>query len=130
MRPGAQADRHDSPWLLDEVVPGIAAVIEQVVVAEEDAIGEPVLADELPDAFLRVGGSGMRLMLAGTTSFGVMCHPAWSSSSTACLAGSTLAEMAASCRLIASVLHQGRTRPTALPCAGQMAPKIYVDAVR
>ena len=54
MSPTAQSDRHDDPWLLHEFVPGIAAVIEQVVVAEEDAIGEPVLADELPDAFLRI----------------------------------------------------------------------------
>jgi hypothetical protein len=68
-------------------------------------------------------GGRMVLMLAGTTSFGVMCHPAWSSNSMACRPGSTLAEMASSCRFI-SVLHQGRTRPTALPCAGQMAPKI------
>src|SRR5260370_5674094 len=31
--------------------------------------------------------------------------------------------MAAKWRVIASVLHQGRIRPTPLPCPGQMAPK-------
>ncbi len=31
---------------------------------------------------------------------------------------------------VASVLQQGRIRPAALPSAGQIAPKIYVDAVR
>src|SRR6185312_15535284 len=38
--------------------------------------------------------------------------------------------MAARCRFIASVLQQGRMRPTALPSAGQMAPKMEVEAVR
>jgi hypothetical protein len=47
MRPVAQSDRHDGPRLVDEFVPGIAAVLEDVVVGAEDAIGEPVFADEL-----------------------------------------------------------------------------------
>jgi len=35
-----------------------------------------------------------------------------------------LAEIAARCRSIASMLHQGRMSPAALPSCGQMAPKI------
>jgi hypothetical protein len=31
---------------------------------------------------------------------------------------------------MASMLHQGMTRAAPLPCLGQMAPKIKVDAVR
>src|SRR5260370_4711827 len=54
MRPIAQADRHDGPWLVDELVPGEAAVCEDVVVGAEDAVGEPVVAHELPDVFDRV----------------------------------------------------------------------------
>src|SRR5712671_1033 len=54
MCPIAQADRHDGPGLVDELVPGIAAVLEDVVVGAEDAIGEPVVAHELPDVFDRV----------------------------------------------------------------------------
>ena len=54
MRPIAQTDGHDAPWLIDEVVPGIAAVIEEIVVGGEDAIGQPVVAHELPDVFDRV----------------------------------------------------------------------------
>jgi hypothetical protein len=54
VRPVAQADRHDGPWLLHELVPGIAAVIDEVLVTGKDPVGEPVLADELPDAFLRI----------------------------------------------------------------------------
>ena len=37
-----------------EFVPGQAAVIEDIVVAEEDAVGQPVVAHELPDGFDRV----------------------------------------------------------------------------
>src|SRR6266496_2959853 len=54
MRPVAQADRHDGPRLVDEVVPGVAAVVEDIVVRPEDAVGDPVVAHELPDVFDRV----------------------------------------------------------------------------
>jgi hypothetical protein len=40
MRPIAQADGHDGPGLRHELVPGLAAVIDQIVVAGEDAVGE------------------------------------------------------------------------------------------
>jgi hypothetical protein len=42
------------PWLIDEFVPGLAAVVDDVVVGREDAVGEPVVAHELPDVFNRV----------------------------------------------------------------------------
>jgi len=54
MRPIAQADGHDAPGLLDELVPGVAAVSDDVVVGFEHAVGEPVVAQELPDVFGRV----------------------------------------------------------------------------
>src|ERR1700687_4367713 len=54
MYPVAEADRHDGPGLLDEVVPGIAAVLKDIVVGAEDTVGEPIVADELPDVFDRV----------------------------------------------------------------------------
>ena len=54
MGPIAQADGHDGPRLIDELVPGVAAVVDQVVVGGEDAVGEPVLAHEPPDVLLRV----------------------------------------------------------------------------
>ena len=54
MRPVAQADGHDAPWLIDELVPRVTAVVEDVVVRFEDAVREPVVAHELPDVFLRV----------------------------------------------------------------------------
>src|SRR5947209_20293058 len=53
-RPIAVGDGHDFPGLIDEGVPGIAAVIDDVVEGFEDAVRQPVLADELPDIFLAV----------------------------------------------------------------------------
>ena len=54
MGPLAQSQRHDAPRLIDELVPGVAAVVEDVVAGAEDAVGEPVLPHELPDVFDRV----------------------------------------------------------------------------
>src|SRR5215218_1958854 len=39
---------------MDESVPGVAAVIDDVVVAFEDAVGKSVLTHELPDVFLAI----------------------------------------------------------------------------
>ena len=47
MRPLAHADRHDAPWLIDEVVPGEAAVVDDVVVGFEDAVRQPIVTHEL-----------------------------------------------------------------------------------
>ena len=54
MCPVAQADGHDAPWLVDEGVPGIAAVVEQVLVGCEHTVGEPIVAHELPEVLDRV----------------------------------------------------------------------------
>lgn len=49
-----KAYRHDAPRLIDEFVPGVAAMVDDVVVGSEDAVGEPVFPHELPDVFDRV----------------------------------------------------------------------------
>ena len=54
MGPFAQSDGHDAPGLIDELVPGVAAVVDEIVVGFEDAVGEPVVAHELPDVLDRV----------------------------------------------------------------------------
>jgi hypothetical protein len=54
MCPVAQADGHDAPGLVDELVPRRTAVIEDVLVGAEDPVREPVLAQELPDVLDRV----------------------------------------------------------------------------
>jgi len=54
MRPLPHADGHDAPWLIDEVVPGEAAVVDDVVVGFEDSVRQPVVTHELPDILDRV----------------------------------------------------------------------------
>jgi hypothetical protein len=54
MCPVAHSKRDDAPGLVDEGVPGIAAVIKDIFVGRKDTVGEPVIAHELPDVFLRV----------------------------------------------------------------------------
>src|SRR5271156_4615086 len=54
MGPLAQSDGHDPPRLIDELVPSIATVVDDVVEGFEDSVREPVVAHELPDVFLRV----------------------------------------------------------------------------
>jgi hypothetical protein len=54
MSPIALPDGHDPPGLIDELVPGVAAVVDDVVVGLENAVREPVVAHELPDVFHRI----------------------------------------------------------------------------
>ena len=54
MCPLPHADGHDAPRLIDEVVPGEAAVVDDVVVGFEDAVRQPVVTHELPDVLDRV----------------------------------------------------------------------------
>src|SRR3954463_3214362 len=49
MSPVSQSDGHDEPRLIRELVPRRAAVVEDVAVGGEDPVGDPVLAQELPD---------------------------------------------------------------------------------
>ncbi len=54
MDPFAGSDRHDFPRLVDAAVPGVAAMVEDILVGFEDPVREPVVADELPDVLDRV----------------------------------------------------------------------------
>ena len=54
MCPLASSDAHDAPWLIDELVPRLAAMIDDVVVRCEDAVRQPVVTHELPYVFDRV----------------------------------------------------------------------------
>ena len=54
MRPSAEAEGHDPPGLIDERVPGVAAVVEDVGVGGEHSVRKPVVAHELPDVLDRV----------------------------------------------------------------------------
>jgi hypothetical protein len=54
MSPFACADGHNAPGLIDEAVPGEAAMVEDVVVGSEDPVREPVVTHELPDILDRI----------------------------------------------------------------------------
>jgi hypothetical protein len=58
MRPIAPSDGHYPPGLVSELVPGRTTVIDEIVVAFEDAVGEPIVAHKLPDIFHRVEFGG------------------------------------------------------------------------
>src|SRR6516225_1958883 len=69
--PIAAGDGHDFPRLIDERVPSVAAVIDDIVEGFKNSVRQPVLPHELPDIFLAVssgerGGSCKSEMLFGT----------------------------------------------------------------
>ncbi len=151
MSPVSQADGHDDPGLVDELVPSVTAMINDLLVGPEDPVRQPVVTNELPDVLDGVqlrrsrrerqerdlgghlqtgfnsgdrGGSGRSVILAGTFSLGETCQPAWSSSSTACAPGATAWLTSSNWAAIASVSQEGTTRPAPVPLAGQIAPKM------
>src|SRR2546423_10682022 len=135
MRPVVQADGHDRPRLIDKLVPGVAAVVEDILVRLEYPVGEPVVADELPDVFGRIelGRFGRQRHQGDVVGNGELVGemPAGLiEQSTAWQPGSTAWEISARCSAIAAVLQRGRTRPAAVPRAGQIAPKRYAGRVR
>jgi hypothetical protein len=54
MRPLAHSNGRDLPGSVDKGIPGVAAVIDDIVVGSEDAVREPVVAHILPDIFNRI----------------------------------------------------------------------------
>lgn len=54
MGPLTKVDGGDFPGLADELVPGLAAEGDNLVVGCEDPVGKPVVAQELPDDFDRI----------------------------------------------------------------------------
>lgn len=54
MSPLSQSDGFDAGGLIDKLVPGVAALIDDFGVGLEDAVGEPVAAHELPDILDRI----------------------------------------------------------------------------
>lgn len=62
MSPLSHSDRHDAPWLADDVVPGEAAVVDDLVIEFEGTVREPVITNELPHVFSRVEFGASRQM--------------------------------------------------------------------
>ena len=111
------------------LVPGIAAVIENVRVGREDPVGDPVLPHVLPDVLDWVqlgrfrrqrhqGDVGRHLQLARDVPASLV------EQQHRMAPGATACEISARCSVIASVVQRGSTRPAPLPSAGQIAPKM------
>ena len=45
------SDGHDTRGLVDQLVPGITAMIDDHIIGSENAVGELVVPHELPDIF-------------------------------------------------------------------------------
>src|ERR1700675_2411253 len=60
MGPIAPADGHDRPGSIDELFPSLTAVVDDVVMACEDPVRQPVVAHELPDVldWVELGRAG------------------------------------------------------------------------
>src|SRR5262249_32261022 len=120
---------HDAPRLIDELVPCRTTMVDEIVVGFEDAVGEPVVAHELPDVLDRVelwalrrqqndGDIGRHEEAGGRVRAGLIDgRMAWA-------AGATVAATSARCKFIASVLQAGMIRAAPLPSFGQTAPKM------
>ena len=54
MSPFSRSDGHDCFGLIDELVPSFATGLDDGVIIFEDAVGEPILAQVLPDILDRV----------------------------------------------------------------------------
>ena len=129
MGPVAQSEGHDAPGLIDELVPGVAAMADDVVVGCEDAVREPVVAQELPDILDRVqlgcprrqrheGDVGWHLQLGRDMPAGLIQENHGVGSGRDRLGD--LGQMQA----MASVVQRGSTRAAPLPWSGQIAPKM------
>ena len=81
MSPLAASDGDDARGLVDQLVPGITAMIDDLVVGFEDAVGEPVIPHELPDVFDRIdlwtfGRQRDDADILGYDERAGLCHPA------------------------------------------------------
>ncbi len=54
MCPLAHSDGHNFPRPVDEVVPGVTAMVDDIPIGREDPVREPVGADKLPGVLDRV----------------------------------------------------------------------------
>ena len=82
-----------------------------------------------------LGGNGSSVMLAGTLSLVVVCHPARSRMRTAWAFGATCDDISSRCHCMAWVLQRGSTRPDPTPdrphrrdkptsCVGPSVPRV------
>lgn len=125
---GPLAHRCDGLGSCEEFLPGVAGRIDDIVIAVEDTIVEPVLAHMYCQTFSTGFSSGARggrmigVMLSGMLRFAVVCHPVRSMTSTAWAPFSTSRLISLIWSCMASVSANGSARAGPVPRAGQMAP--------
>ncbi|MGI3213410.1 hypothetical protein ACROSR_20240 [Roseovarius tibetensis] len=131
----AASDGSDAVGLAGQFVPRGTAMIEDLVMELEDAVGAPIIAHELPDVFDRIefGTFGWQRedadIVGHDARVGHMPTGLYMST-TASAPGATVRAISAWCRGIASVLQTARTSPAPLPRAGQIVPKTWLEMVR
>ena len=82
MGPIAKADGHDPPGLIDEVVPSLAAMVDDIVVGFAKIRFESQLSRRNCQTFScglssgHFAGNGIKVMLGGMTSRPDRCQPA------------------------------------------------------
>ena len=80
MGPLAQSDGHDFPWLIEEIVPNTAAVIDEIFVGLKmrfhSQLSRMNCQFSTGLSLGDFGGSATMVTLGGTTTFVDMCQPA------------------------------------------------------
>ena len=129
MGPMAESDGHDAPRLIDELVPCVAAVIDDIVVRFEDAVREIVVAQELPDIlgwieFRAFGRQRQERDIRWNDELVGHMPASLVEKQHGMSARRDVLAISARCRSIAKVLQRGKTRAAPLPSFGEIAPKI------
>ncbi len=129
MWPLSVSDRDDFPGPSDELVAGVAAMLDDIFVAAEDAVGEPVVAHEPPDVLDRIelgrtwrqGDDGD---IGGPAGLGRGVPAGLIQTTTAWASGATAPDISSGWSVMAAPLQNGGTGPAPLPSCGRMAPEI------
>jgi hypothetical protein len=118
-----------------QLVPSLAATDDNVVVAFEAAVREPVVPRKSPDIFDRIqsGRSGRQRRdtdVGGRDEAAGEMPSRLIENEDRVSVGATMALILIRCACMALVSHQGMTSPAPFPSAGRIAPKIYAQFVR
>src|SRR5277367_5163464 len=127
MGPISHSDGLDDVWKRGEFVPRLAGGVDDVVVGPEHPVGEPVLAQILPDVldrveFRRARGQPDRRDVFGHPQFGRGVPTGGSKISAACAPGATWTAISSRGSCIIWVSAHGSAKAAPLPWAGQIAP--------
>lgn len=129
MRPIANSNGYNRPRLVDELVSGIAAMVDDGVVGREHPVRQPLVAHELPHVLLRVQFGALRRErddgdVGGREQLGRDVPPGLVQQQHGMAPRGDLLGDRRKVQGHASVLHHGKTSAAPLPSRGQIAPKM------